>query len=257
MNAGWDSFSAGELRSVASALRNGTPATPLALQRLVARGKAEWLAAELARLAAPPPATAAFLEVLAAERARVEHLSDSLELVWSGPELPGLRSRDTAAVVRELFGSAQRELLIVGYAIHQGRQLFRVLAERMDQDPDLRVRLVLDVRREHGNTSFEFEILQRFAHDFRTKQWPGERLPEVFFDPRSLLLEQERRSAMHAKCVVADYDRTLVTSANLTEAAQQRNIELGVLVRGVAFAGAVQHRFNDLMRLGLLHHLSI
>ena len=41
---------------------------------------------------------------------------------------------------------------------------------------------------------------------------------------------------LHAKAVVADDEAVFVTSANLTEAALDRNIELGVLIRDRAFA---------------------
>jgi phosphatidylserine/phosphatidylglycerophosphate/cardiolipin synthase-like enzyme len=35
---------------------------------------------------------------------------------------------------------------------------------------------------------------------------------------------------IHAKCVIADQRQALITSANFTEAAQKRNIEVGLLV---------------------------
>lgn len=250
MTVGWDSFSAGELRQLAGALRCGTIASPpnaLALHRHMAPGRAAWLAEELARLSGSSTTVAAFIDLLATERERVERLSDSVQLVWSGPELPGLASRDTGAVVRELFGSAERKLLIVGYAVHQGRQLFQVLADRMDSDADLSVRMVVDISRRYGNTSLEHELVLNFARHFREREWPGQRLPEVYYDPRSLSPDTDKRSSMHAKCIAADGERALVTSANFTEAAQQRNIEVGVLVRSARVAGSLQARFEMLI----------
>jgi phosphatidylserine/phosphatidylglycerophosphate/cardiolipin synthase-like enzyme len=38
--------------------------------------------------------------------------------------------------------------------------------------------------------------------------------------------------SMHAKCAVADEGIAFITSANLTRAALERNIELGILIRG-------------------------
>ena len=35
---------------------------------------------------------------------------------------------------------------------------------------------------------------------------------------------------MHAKCVVADSRHVFVSSANFTEAAQERNVEIGLLL---------------------------
>ena len=57
---------------------------------------------------------------------------------------------------------------------------------------------------------------------------------------------------LHAKALVVDDELALVTSANLTEAALDRNIEMGVLVRDRAFAGAVAAHFRSLIERQLL-----
>jgi phosphatidylserine/phosphatidylglycerophosphate/cardiolipin synthase-like enzyme len=50
-------------------------------------------------------------------------------------------------------------------------------------------------------------------------------------DPRSLELDARRRANLHVKCVVVDRQVVFVSSANFTEAVQERNIEVGVLLR--------------------------
>ena len=72
-------------------------------------------------------------------------------------------------------------------------------------------------------------LVAEYASMFRST-WPGHRMPEVFYDPRSLASGPGKRMSLHAKCVVVDNRWAFVTSANFTEAAQQRNIEAGVLV---------------------------
>jgi hypothetical protein len=54
--------------------------------------------------------------------------------------------------------------------------------------------------------------------------------PVVYYDPRSLDRSLDRRATWHAKVVVDD-EVSLVTSANFTEWAQQRNLEAGALIR--------------------------
>ena len=39
------------------------------------------------------------------------------------------------------------------------------------------------------------------------------------------------RPSLHAKCLIIDRREALITSANFTEAAQQRNVEVGVVIR--------------------------
>src|SRR5438128_554854 len=73
-------------------------------------------------------------------------------------------------------------------------------------------------------------LVRRFADRLWGKDWPGQRQPEVFYDPRSLDPDAPG-AVLHAKAIVADEEVAFVTSANLTEAAFDRNIELGILSR--------------------------
>jgi len=70
------------------------------------------------------------LKLLAQERAISHQKQEQVDLVWTGPEVPGTESRDTAVVVRELFSSARHSVLISSFAIDQGakgHELFRPL----------------------------------------------------------------------------------------------------------------------------------
>ena len=60
---------------------------------------------------------------------------------------------------------------------------------------------------------------------------------------------------LHAKAVVADGEAVFLTSANLTDAALDRNIELGVLIRDRALATSVTSHFRGLIDKGLLRPL--
>jgi len=63
---------------------------------------------------------------------------------------------------------------------------------------------------------------------------------------RSLLDSRDKLSSLHAKCVVIDRRVALITSANFTEAAQQRNIEAGVIVRYPLFVERLVGYFEGL-----------
>jgi len=54
------------------------------------------------------------------------------------------------------------------------------------------------------------------------------------------------------KCVVVDEEEAQVTSANFTEAAQERNTEVGVLVRLPNFAKSLNEQFESLVNRGQL-----
>jgi phosphatidylserine/phosphatidylglycerophosphate/cardiolipin synthase-like enzyme len=185
-------------------------------------------------------------------RTRAPQQADVVDLVWTGPETLGVTNRDTGVVVRELFGSAEREVLVAGFAVYQGRSIFNRLAERMEERPGLRVRLFLEVQRHPTDTALPEELVRRFAERFRDQEWPGARLPELYYDPRSLDQEAAKRSSLHAKCVVVDRRVALVTSANFTEAAQTRNIEVGALIQSEGFAMRLAEHFGALIDAGAL-----
>lgn len=170
-----------------------------------------------------------------------------IDLVLSGPDVPGIQPRDTSAVLHDLVTQAKREVLVAGYAVYQGNQVFEYLAARMEQIPSLRVTLCLDIRRDYEDSRPADGILKRFATDFRTYHWPWDKLPKLYYDPRSLATDKNRRSSLHAKCVVVDRTRSFVTSANFTEAAQKRNIETGVLVSHPPVAERLSLYFETLI----------
>jgi phosphatidylserine/phosphatidylglycerophosphate/cardiolipin synthase-like enzyme len=61
---------------------------------------------------------------------------------------------------------------------------------------------------------------------------------------------------LHAKCVVVDRQVVFVSSANFTEAAQERNIEVGLLSRSPALATQVAGHFQSLAAAGVLLQVS-
>jgi phosphatidylserine/phosphatidylglycerophosphate/cardiolipin synthase-like enzyme len=193
------------------------------------------------------PAAAAWI------RGVEEAMSHTLkpDLVWSGPEVPGLHARDTRQVYEELLSSAERSLFASTYAYFDGPKAFRVLARRMDERSDLRVTLLLNIQRNRGDSTATEQLVRRFADRFWATDWPGSSRPSVFYDPRALQSEKPT-GVLHAKAVVVDHEVVFVTSANLTEAALDRNIEIGLLVRDRATAASVSSHFQTLIDRGLL-----
>ncbi len=174
------------------------------------------------------------------------------DLVLSGPDVQGSPTRDTQAVMQSLLAEAKQEVLLVGYVIHNAQNLFRPLATQMERRNNLKVWCCLDVQRKWQDYRPDSEILAEFADEFVTTHWPWKPLPSVFYDPRSLDNSDNTRSSLHAKCIVIDRQIALITSANFTEAAQQRNIEAGVLIRDRPFAERIAKYFDGLLELKLL-----
>ena len=156
-----------------------------------------------------------------------------VDLVWTGPEALVSTARDTLVVVRELFENAQKSVLIGGYAFDHGQDIFASLHKAM------------------AERGVETTMFVDSAEGFLERNWPfGEPLPAIYCDPRTT--EPEARCSLHAKCIVVDEVRALVTSANFTDRGQTRNIEMGVLIDDPSTASRLVHQWRGLIESGLV-----
>lgn len=246
------------LRNLAESLDSGRllpPFTALSLQRYVPVSESSAVAQELALLSndgANVLQLGYILRVIADSRTASGELGDRIQLVWSGPELPGAASRDTRVVVRELFSTAQTSVLVAGFSISRGPEIFRALADQMAALPDLSVRMFLNIARDGDNQSSSEGMVNSFYRSFKSKHWPWKQLPQVFYDPRALETVPSKRASLHAKCIVTDGVRCFVSSANFTQSGQARNIEVGVLVEDRNLAVCLQDQFESLVTQGIL-----
>lgn len=242
---------------LASALRSGLLGPPYAVasvRSVVNAGESSQAISEgLAALDERGMGGPAVAEMLGVAD-RVAARAPRLDLVWSGPTVAGLHARNTRRVYEELLGSASRSVWASTYAFFDGPSAFDVLAKRMDATPTLQVTLLLNVQRKRGDTTVADQLVRRFAERFWKHEWPGAARPRVFYDPRAL--EPDRPGGvLHAKAVVVDDEAVFITSANLTEAALDSNIELGLLVRDRALAASVSTHFQVLIDEALLKPL--
>ena len=190
------------------------------------------------------------------EAERRERVLPTEELVITGPDVDGC-VRDTSVVAEQLFNEAKTSVLMAWYALYDGRSIFQTLSQRMELLPDLNVRLCLDISRQGADTTRDEDIVARFSARFLKYDWPAARLPEVYYDPRGLLLQREARAVLHAKCIVIDGRKALVTSANPTPAAYHKNIELGVILKDSDIPQQIELYFSSLIDSNVLRRLQL
>lgn len=263
MNSSLTQLSDRSLQRLTEALvssRLTIPVSSLTLAQLIPQEQLQSVFEELRELhqaGMTPELLIRFLAILLEQRAKLRSETGRIELVMTGPEPPGTLIRDTAVVVRQMFLNAKRSVSVCGFAVYQGRDIFADLANRMQGDSELSVRMYLNIDRPHGDSTRSDVLLARFQTRFRETQWPDSvRLPSIYFDPRPLADEDDCKSAcLHAKFVIADSKHVFITSANFTEAAQQRNIEAGVLLDSPNLARDIQTHFQSLIDHGLLEKL--
>jgi phosphatidylserine/phosphatidylglycerophosphate/cardiolipin synthase-like enzyme len=181
-------------------------------------------------------------------RTRETHLFD---LVISGPEHPSVPTRDTAAVYRELVQGARREIILASFAIYNGKEIFQPLVDQRALYTDLNITFYLDIPRNRNDSTLSDQLIAAYRQDFLAKQWPSGPLPKLFYHRPSLEADWKLRASMHAKVIIADRERAFVSSANLTKAAQSKNIEVGTLIESTGLASRLADYFDGLTDTGV------
>lgn len=253
------SLPASTLDAISHALNDGRlkpPYTPFTVAEWVPQNCRDSLAADLVSLQARgfTPATLAItLAALAEDAAAKQRAMDAVQLVWTSPDEEGPHVRDTCVVVRQLLSEARRSLWIATYNIFNGQDVFEPIQEAWLYRPELEVVLVLNVPPDEKNGIYGLAAVHRRAKAFWEYHWPWPRKPAVYYDPRGPEKTATTSACQHAKCILVDEATAFITSANFTEAAHERNIELGVLFReNVKVARSIRMKFESLIQNGLL-----
>lgn len=254
-------FCDGDLHEISSALKSGRlsmPVSALGLSRIVGSSSVGAAASlnKWSETGLNAKQIAWGIDLILKARQRIPAQDEIVELVLTGPESPGIVVRDTGAVVHELFARAEQSVLVVGYALHQGRAIFRSLADRMVRAPHISVQLFFDIQRRRGQSKTVTTLVRDFVKRFKADEWPdGSPTPEVFYYPASLDDKRSARSCLHSKCVIVDCCIAFVSSANFTDAAHNRNIETGVLIRSPALAARLAQHFQGLAGAHVLERI--
>jgi phosphatidylserine/phosphatidylglycerophosphate/cardiolipin synthase-like enzyme len=253
------SLPANALDSMASALNSGRlkpPYTAFAVAEWAPQTARESLAAELCSLSGAgfTPATLAItLKILAEDATARQRALDQIQLVWTSPDEEGPHVRDTNVVVRQLSSEARRSLWISTYSIFNGQDILLPIHGALSQRPELQVVLILNIPCDDKNALFGAAAIGKYAKLFWKYQWPWVFRPAVYYDPRGPEERPELPACQHAKCILVDDETAFITSANFTESAHERNIELGVLFReNPRLAQSIRSKFESLIQNGFL-----
>lgn len=232
------------LQQILDALESGRLACPFSEADLIDSGF-HGSATEVVEALAIVDTASALTSVRLVIAERVHRPPPRLDLVWTGPETRASVARSTGLAVQRLFESAQRSVIVGGYSfdtpeilepLYQGMKNRRVLATLfMDIDGTADTAA--------GADTFATAFIDRFLREVWTF---GEPKPDIYYDPRTASPGPPWAS-LHAKCIVVDDERALITSANFTDRGQTRNIEAGVLIEGAAFARELAGQWRQLV----------
>jgi hypothetical protein len=195
------------------------------------------------------PSVGSVFRLIAASK--VENIERLPSLILSGPDVPGVPTADTSSTVQAMFRDAEEEVVLAGFSIWDGKTLFSDLADKYSRRDGLKIKFFIDVQYDQGTPRDKH--LEQARAKFRKFHWPWPKLPEVFYDNRSLVAKQgDETPVFHAKIIAVDRRQLLITSANPTPRAHTTNIEVGVLLKEALLCRRVCDYFEGLKNKGIL-----
>ena len=171
-----------------------------------------------------------------------------LELLWTGPSPESqIPARRIDQVLYDLIDAAKRDILLVTFAAHKISRLTDGLVKALNRG--VHVKLILEFE-ETSQGQLSMDALNAFPEVIRQSA-------QIYYWP----LDKRERNAygkpgkLHAKVAVID-DQGVLSSANLTDDAFNRNLELGTLIHSGDILQRVREHFDGLCMNGTLKLLS-
>jgi phosphatidylserine/phosphatidylglycerophosphate/cardiolipin synthase-like enzyme len=197
------------------------------------------------------PACLAILQSALAERKHAKRPTP--ELVWTGPEGAQAQARDTAVVLRELFESARKRVVLAGYSFKNAESVLKPLQQVMVAH-GVQAHFFVDVPQPQHSQPNEEAYGQAQLKAFLVANWPFTTPPPLLYCDRRALRPGRGADycSLHAKCGAVDSRRAFVSSANFTLRAHDRNIETGVLIDDPNFAIQLDRQWMSLVDGGFV-----
>ena len=122
------------------------------------------------------------------------------------------RCLDMRVSIKELIRSAQQELIIAAFRL-DSEELINLILERANAGVNVQIHLDHGQIKDNDTPRKAFKRL--IENGINVERW-----------------EEDWRHSLHAKVLIADGERAIIGSANLTDRGMDRNIELGVGIKG-------------------------
>lgn len=161
-----------------------------------------------------------------------------VELLWGGPAPPtAVPARRIDQALYDLIAGATREIILVTFAATKIQRLATALLTAAERG--VAVCLILEF--EHSSEGqLSFDALRAFPPSLvaasKVYHWPLEKRERN---------QLGRPGKLHAKVAIID-DTVLVSSANLTDDAFNRNLEMGALIKSPDFLKSIETYLDEL-----------
>jgi cardiolipin synthase A/B len=169
--------------------------------------------------------------------------ASSVELVWTGPATGLVLIRHTAQVLTGLIDEARQRLFLVSFVAYHVAGVVDAL--RRATERGVQVQVLLEQSKAHGG-NVTIDSIAMLKHNLPRAQ---------IYEWDKTMADAPLTASVHAKCAVADGMVAFVTSANVSDAAMERNMELGILFRGGQMPGQLDRHLTALVTTKQLREL--
>jgi phosphatidylserine/phosphatidylglycerophosphate/cardiolipin synthase-like enzyme len=156
-----------------------------------------------------------------------------IEVVWSGPTPHAAMGRTTWGVLNEVVESAKEYIYAATYSAGVNSPALVALKSALDRG--IEITCLLDIHH-RGDDSAKIVMTQL----------KGARFLALAKD------DKQFAAMMHAKYIVVDGNYTFLTSANFSNIAVDKSLEVGLLVSNSFIASQFKRRIDDLLQEGFL-----
>ena len=156
---------------------------------------------------------------------------DEVEIVVTAPVSFKVHNRKTRPVMEELIKSAKKSITITGYSISEH---FSELLQLVNLKSNQGVLVELFI----NDYDKAKDIFSGFEHK-------GRKFLKLY-DYRGR--EGDKMAALHAKTIIVDKEKVLISSANLSYHGLDRNIEIGSLITSKQKASQILAVLSELVR---------
>lgn len=171
----------------------------------------------------------------------------TVELVWSGPSQAQSTFRRTDRAWVDLIDEASEEIWMASFSVGSVARIQESLAAALERG--VRLNFLLERTQDCGG-ALRYNGFEAFDETVRQAailyHWP--------IDKRDVD-SNGNHGLMHAKAIVVDRRAMFVTSANLSGAALERNIEVGIIVRDGPHPQWLADRFVRLIETKVIRRL--
>ncbi|MFC1468062.1 DISARM system phospholipase D-like protein DrmC [Verrucomicrobiota bacterium] len=166
---------------------------------------------------------------------------EAVDMVWTGPFTGLVPSRHTEQVLLEVINSARHKLFIVSFVAYNIDSVKTALRDAVGRN--VKIDILLESSKAHGGkididsiAAFKTSLPSASVYAWNSKSKSSDRW----------------NGSVHAKCAVSDGSLAFITSANLTRAAMENNMELGVLLRGGSLPEELERHLEALVTTGII-----